>query len=183
MQVCFENAHLGLQIGFLLVSTIFNVKLMLFMQSPLGYFYVQLKHTSFLSSGPLGQKTRAHLMGAVILLGGTLSAAQAQTPAPAQQLSQATSRTGVYLTNRDEVIARVQYPAILKETHKEGYVLVNIRISAQGKYLQHYVRQATHPLLAQAIAEPLMWVQFAPTDTGKPMQATWVTVPFRFKLD
>lgn len=156
---------------------------MLYRQSPLGCFYVQLKQSYHLLFGPVGRKARALLMGAFVLVSYAYTVAHAQTQGQAQYLSHANPRPGVYLVNRQEIIERVKYPAALRETLREGYVLVNIRISAQGKYLQHYVRQATHPQLAQAIAEPLLWVQFAPTDAGTPIEPGWVTVPFRFRLD
>lgn len=78
--------------------------------------------------------------------------------------------------NYDEVLATIEYPKKLKKKRVEGFVVLNVLVSPEGKVKNHEPVSTPHADLTKAVEKKLGDLRFS-----KPAKDTWVKVVFPFK--
>jgi protein TonB len=87
--------------------------------------------------------------------------------------------------NLDAIRSIIGYPDVAVQAGIQGTVQVRILVDAEGKYRKHIILngQAVHQLLVKAVEKRLPELRFSPaTQAGKAVP-TWVTIPFKFRLN
>lgn len=84
--------------------------------------------------------------------------------------------------NLEEVKARMGYPKMAWEAEIEGLVVVRFIVEANGSVGARIVLRDPHPLLVKAVQNCLDSLMFSPAIIDSRAQATWVTMPFDFRL-
>lgn len=84
--------------------------------------------------------------------------------------------------NMSEIASAIGYPKPAEDAEMEGKVLVKVKVSRAGTYLEHKVLSSPDDVLTEAVEAHLAKLKFAPgIKDGKEVE-TWVTIPFMFKL-
>ncbi len=84
--------------------------------------------------------------------------------------------------NLNEVRRQIGYPQRAREAAIEGEVIFRVLVDERGRGQQYRMMRSVHPLLDRAVRRQLPNLQFVPTiQEGRPT-ATWVNVPFHFRL-
>ena len=78
--------------------------------------------------------------------------------------------------------AKADYPEIARRSGLEGLVIVNARVDVNGRVERALVIQSVHPILDRAASEAAAKCRFTPAKQRERKVATWVAIPYRFKL-
>lgn len=85
--------------------------------------------------------------------------------------------------NMDAIKKNIEYPQFAKDAGISGKVTFRVLINKEGKYWKHKVMSSPHSALTKACVKHLPKLRFTPAIQGDKPIATWVTVPFNFRLN
>lgn len=84
--------------------------------------------------------------------------------------------------NLNDIKMKIGYPPLAKEAGLQGKVILSFLVNKEGTVVQHVLVKQPHQLFTEAILKHAYQLRFEPGQLhGKPL-ATWVTVPFDFKI-
>lgn len=84
--------------------------------------------------------------------------------------------------NMDVIADVIEYPDSAWDNGISGKVLLRVLVDASGKYVRHKVLQTPHQWLTAEVERHIAKLQFTPAIQNGRAIATWVTVPFDFRI-
>jgi periplasmic protein TonB len=84
--------------------------------------------------------------------------------------------------NLDEVKRNLRYPKVCKQSRIEGKVMIRMLINKEGIPVNHVVKMAAHPALAEECIRVLYNLRFDPATRNGQIVSSWESIPFDFKL-
>lgn len=85
--------------------------------------------------------------------------------------------------NLEDVASVIGYPKELKTRKVEGNVLVSILVDKNGNYVKHEIRESSHVEFSKACELQIPNLQFQPARKEGERVRSYVTIPFRFRMD
>ena len=85
--------------------------------------------------------------------------------------------------NLKEVKMAIGYPEEARGKDIQGDLAVKILINEKGMYVEHTFVRRGSPIFEQAIAREIPQLKFKPVQENGKAVSSWVTIPFKFRLD
>ncbi len=84
--------------------------------------------------------------------------------------------------NMNEIWKRIRYPADLRNSGKEGKVILRLLVNAEGQVVKHIVVRQPDAKFTQEVVSHVYELRFKPAMYHSEPIKIWVTIPFDFKM-
>jgi periplasmic protein TonB len=84
--------------------------------------------------------------------------------------------------NLDDILQRIRYPKVCKKNRVEGKVIIRMIINTEGVPVNHVVKKAAHPAIADECIKVIFQLRYKPAIRFGKNASCWTSVPFDFKL-